>query len=373
MPDNQVLRLIDSLTRDYDGLAKKLVSQIEKNVSKGMSPEKAARRAFQQLGVDQIIRKKIEESVVAAAQIGYMGIIADSRAIKGELLSHHWPGDALTLSERLNNLPLLPAIQKEIYIAMDKAKTYRELATTLQEKGLTYADFPQYMDKLISKAKIYAPDAPELRKELLRVKGRINQLSRAGAPTTNLKAGYNQVIEAIEKGNAKQLEKAIQWAVNEKARYNAMRIGRTEIARAHGLLHDKRAQENPRVVGVKYSLSSRHKEYDICDLHCGVDAFGMGPGVYPKMFHPPFPFHPHCLCNPSFVYRTEAPADADFQPQKVGEWLKKQSPEELQKLMGKPGAEMFHDKPRLWAKAVKGYQGNAKPEFGRLKGPLGKK
>lgn len=33
-----------------------------------------------------------------------------------------------------------------------------------------------------------------------------------------------------------------------------------------------------------------------CDLHAKLDAYGLGPGVYPKADAPKPPFHPHCYC-----------------------------------------------------------------------------
>jgi len=34
-----------------------------------------------------------------------------------------------------------------------------------------------------------------------------------------------------------------------------------------------------------------------CDLHAKLDAYGLGPGVYPKADAPKPPFHPHCWCQ----------------------------------------------------------------------------
>jgi hypothetical protein len=35
---------------------------------------------------------------------------------------------------------------------------------------------------------------------------------------------------------------------------------------------------------------------DICDLHAGLDLFGLGPGIYLRAAAPVPPYHPHCRC-----------------------------------------------------------------------------
>ena len=45
--------------------------------------------------------------------------------------------------------------------------------------------------------------------------------------TQGLKAAYNGIIGAISKGNGEMIDKAIDVAIQEKARYFAERIART--------------------------------------------------------------------------------------------------------------------------------------------------
>lgn len=51
--------------------------------------------------------------------------------------------------------------------------------------------------------------------------------------TQGLKAAYNGIIGAISKGNEEMVDKAIDVATPERARYFAERIARTEKARAY--------------------------------------------------------------------------------------------------------------------------------------------
>ena len=112
-----------------------------------------------------------------------------------------------------------------------------------------------------------------------------------------MKAAYNQVIEAIESGNEERVQKSINVAVQEKTRYFAERIARTEMSRAYfdGFL--AKYADDPDIAAFRVKLSTRHPEKDICDLYANADMFGMGKGIFPKNRLPDYPFHPNCMCR----------------------------------------------------------------------------
>ena len=116
--------------------------------------------------------------------------------------------------------------------------------------------------------------------------------------TKPLKAAYTAMLEAT---NDAEFEKALRVAVEEKSRYYAMRIAKTEEARAFALANLKDMMEND-IKFVKISLSSRHKVSCICEDITSYNG-GYGPGVYKLENMPMPPFHPHCLCRASEVYR----------------------------------------------------------------------
>ena len=76
----------------------------------------------------------------------------------------------------------------------------------------------------------------------------------------------------------------IQGQVN----YNALRLARTEIARAFNDATDRAAQRNPLVEQLRVRLSGSHPQPDVCDTKAGI---------FPKAAAPFPPFHPHCLCT----------------------------------------------------------------------------
>lgn len=75
------------------------------------------------------------------------------------------------------------------------------------------------------------------------------------------------------------VDTAIDVAVQEKARYFAERIARTEKARAYmdGVMYHY--AHDPDCVAFKWKLSSRHPCDDICDLYA-YRLVGMGEGIF---------------------------------------------------------------------------------------------
>ena len=45
--------------------------------------------------------------------------------------------------------------------------------------------------------------------------------------------------------------------------------------------------------------------YWLKDEYATVDAYGLGPGIFPKDKAPELPAHPHCLCHYEKVYASE--------------------------------------------------------------------
>jgi len=88
-------------------------------------------------------------------------------------------------------------------------------------------------------------------------------------------------------------------------RYNAMRLFRTELNRAHGEAYMLTGAEHPDFAGWKFLLSPSHPETDICDMHARANLYGLGPGVYPSRERCPWPAHPNTLSYTEIVFKDE--------------------------------------------------------------------
>jgi hypothetical protein len=84
--------------------------------------------------------------------------------------------------------------------------------------------------------------------------------------------------------------------------YNALRLARTEIQKAHALATDKVLASQPWVEKEKVNLSAAHPETDICDET--VQGGEKGEGIY-EVGTVELPLHPNCLCYKTAVLMDE--------------------------------------------------------------------
>lgn len=129
--------------------------------------------------------------------------------------------------------------------------------------------------------------------------------------------------------------------MQEKSRYYAERIARTESARAwyEGYMADSDSDDD--VAGFKYTLSSAHKRkpYDICDVYANAD-FGFGKGIWPKGRQPEIPVHPHCMCYYGKVFKWQL--KGEWKPEKAREYINSRSAVQKQLLFGKEGTARYN-------------------------------
>lgn len=96
--------------------------------------------------------------------------------------------------------------------------------------------------------------------------------------------------------------------------YNALRLARTEIQKAHALATDRIMAAQPWVKKEQVHLSEAHPEPDICDdiAHGGEG----GKGIY-EVGEIELPLHPNCLC-----YKTAVLMDEKQFTGQLNGWLK---------------------------------------------------
>ena len=98
--------------------------------------------------------------------------------------------------------------------------------------------------------------------------------------------------------------------------YNALRLARTEIQKAHALATDKVLASQPWVEKEKVNLSAAHPETDICDET--VQGGEKGEGIY-EVGTVELPLHPNCLCYKTAVLMDEKEFTASLKGWMKGE------------------------------------------------------
>lgn len=373
---DRLAQLINKLNKSWRKDAKKAIKYLMRLLAEGVKTE-AAIAKVQQRYPNLSTLPELQPALVEAAAYAY-GIVPSVLTtaqvkLMGEQLAGKWDESGMTLSEKLHGVgvKMRDAIVSTLQEQMRRNKTWTEAARALYDgygddgqnvyNGgkdiISRQDLPKYLQKVREATGNDSQVLAEQRQAI----DNINRLAKNGAPNKALQAAYNKLLEAVQKGNEKAIEKAVEVAVNEKSRYVAERITRTEMARAWADGFVAKMKKDADIVAVKFKLSSRHPVFDICDMYAKADMYGLGAGIYPKDKLPPLPVHPHCLCR--YVEVIEGEVDMQQQRDQVREagdkWLNSLPESRRAQVLGRKGLKAWED-GKDWRKYMRGYAGLGK-------------
>lgn len=362
---SQVRKLLSGLDKKWSSLASKLYSFIIDRLDKGDSPVKAVKSAFDKYNVEQVITESTINSIIKSAALGIgkpqSFAVKSNKGITSKVLAQSYDGNKTELSARIhsNVVVMKSKIANVIKRSIADADSVKQTASKLFD-GYGYGRVQGNVDiassiKKIADLRIAGVELDKkLQDEIKSLSRRVTRLR-----TEPLKASYNQLLKSIETGVETQIEKNLYVALQEKSRYHANMIARTEAARAYFAAFESKAVLDPDVSGVKVSLSSSHKIFDICDVHANMD-LGYGAGVYPLSKLPRYPLHPHCFCQLTQVYLNKIPENAkvsaDQIDKSVTEYLDSLSEQEAVQLLGVDGYADYVEKGS-WNGYLRNYSG----------------
>ena len=294
---------MDKTTQKIDTLISGFKSVVAYLLTQGFDVNSAIDEAYKLYPVMDGMKESIVDDMVKAFTSGYVnagvavgvdiGTIPYTSESISTAMQKAWAQDNLNLSTRLHSRG--SAVRKEVgdilKATIGKGNTNKKIARELFNRGvIDTAELPQFMDQ-VAKLPIET-SAEEKRKLLRKVQRQVSKRTTAG-----LRAGYSEVIKAVESDNESKLAKAIEIATEEKTRYHAERIARTETARAYADGQVSRYKDDDDIVAFQWKLGTRHPVFDICDFYANADLYGMGKGVFPKDKVPTLPAHPQCMCR----------------------------------------------------------------------------
>ena len=370
---DRLAQLINKLNKSWRKDAKKAVKYLMRLLAEGVKTEAAIAKVMQRYPNLSTL-PELQPALVEAAAYAYgivPGVLTTAQVkLMGEQLAGKWDESGMTLSEKLHGVgvKMRDAIVSTLQEQMRRNKTWTEAARALfdgyGEDGqnvhnggkdiISRQELPKYLQKVREATGNDLQALAEQRQAI----DNINRLAKNGAPNKALQAAYNELLEAVQKGNEKAIEKAVEVAVNEKSRYVAERITRTEMARAWADGFIAKIKDDADVVAVKFKLSSRHPVFDICDMYAKADMYGLGAGIYPKDKLPPLPVHPHCLCR--YVEVIEGEVDMQQQHDQVREagdkWLNSLPESRRVQVLGRKGLQAWED-GEDWQRYMRGYVG----------------
>ena len=333
--------------------------RIRELMAEGYSVKFAVRQAYKEHPVMQTLQREVAAQIRVEAERGYGDSLP--QGITDRLFTHAWTPDGLTLSERTTHASILvrEMVARTISEQIKKSASYRQASLAIfdgyrQGGIIPVQDVPKYLAETTAIARRASIPRDEILKMLKPIRRQV-----AKGTTAGMRAAYSQLVDALEDQNEKALNKAIYAATQERTRYFADRIARTEMARAYQDGFLLKWDNNDDCVAYQWKLSGRHPRYDICDLYAKANLYGMGPGIFPKDKVPRLPAHPHCMCFLKPVIRgmidNETPIDRIEEGGR--EYLDSVDLHHRQMLLGVHGVKDVMGGKVSWTQKARGYGG----------------
>lgn len=362
--------IIARFNKEWQAVAKKAIKELYKLVEGGKKVDVAV-KLLERKYPELFQLPGLKDSLVEAAAYGY-GIVPEVLTVAAydkiaTALERPWTSDGMNLSRRLHGASkqMREAIVNTIRTQLKRNASWTNMARELYDgynsgkAVVREQDLPRYL-QAVRRA---TAGSPEQLRAARQTWNNIGRLARNGAPTKSLKAAYSQLVQQALTGSEKGLQKACWVAVQEKSRYVAERIARTEMARAYADGFLAAIKDDDDVVAVKWKTGTRHPVFDICDMYAKADMYGLGAGIYPKDKLPQMPAHPHCMCRMVKIFAL----DLDGKQAKenietaVNSYLEKLSDRQRKQLLGVDGAKAWAN-GESWRDYLRGWQGLGEQE-----------
>lgn len=333
-----------------NGLVSEIIDLYWKYVGE-FGERKAILKAFAEVGFES----KLSESIASEAAVIITGKVSTALSpshIRKWYLSKKWRGQDLNLSTQIHNVTARTKAEiiQAIRVRMRASKSWQSVARGISKVGATKGDLPKYINKLLDTSRVaLAGDKvalKEYRVLLRKAQSNIDKLSVAGN-TDRLKKAYQNLIDKSISADTAQTTKAIDRAISAKINYNSQRVARTEIARAYGIAQGEVYEADDDVVGIEWSVSSAHINYDICDVL---------EGVYPKEEVPSYPAHPGCTCQLLPVYRKSKNTER-FSKTNMADKIGSLSKQHQKEILGLEGMREFSKNKSSWQENLRNWEG----------------
>lgn len=383
--DSRLLKILRNYGLAAEEIGTKFISSLLSYLKRGKTVNESIKLAEQESKLYPGIGTAISNAVCDGALVGLGVNVADTPedslnrardAVKEPLFEKAWTADGINLSRRLHGMEqsMRTAVADTLTATIGKGKKVVEAARELYDgytsgkAVLNQAELPNYLTRLQKLAGQAVDGDPAIMKEfnkaLKEAKRNVDAMARRGitdgAQNSMLKNAYKQFVTAAERLDMQALERGAWVAVQEKARYHADRIAKTEAARAWADGFYANTLDKKSIVGYQWTLSSNHPRLDICDFHANADMYGMGPGRYPKESVPVHPAHPHCRCTLQIVLKSEA-TPGEYRPGRATAYLNSLDEFDRQQLLGIEGNKRFMSGESPWQAVLNGWQEHENP------------
>ena len=354
-----VAKYLFEFKKKYKKKGKKVVEILVQKLEAGEDVEQAIRETIEVTYFQDMLDQDTKNAIAASTAAG-MG--RSSIPLLPEMETP-WDPSELSLSEKLHSIhreihqKIGNIVQQQVRLhnhASDIRKALYDGYNGQKTEAVLQQELPQYIKGAVDfiRRTPFEKTDKECRLRLIR---RIERQAKA-LTSKPLKTAYKELAIQLGKNNEDGLKRAVYVAVQEKSRYVAERIARTESARAWADGFIARYENDDTVAAYRWEVSSAHPCTDVCDMYANADLWGLGKGIYPKDQCPTLPAHPHCLCYLSPIYEGEVDLNEqqDLREEGGNHWLQKQSKDVQRQLLGVQGAKAW-EAGRPWQDVLRNY------------------
>ena len=354
-----VAKYLLEFKKKYKKKGKKVVEILVQKLEAGEDVEQAIRETIEVTHFQDMLDQDTKNAIAASMAAG-MG--RTSIPLLPEMETP-WDPSELTLSEKLHSIhreihqKIGNIVQQQVRLhnhASDIRKALYDGYNGQKTEAVLQQELPQYIKGAVDfiRRTPFEKTDKDCRLRLIR---RIERQAKA-LTSKPLKTAYKELAIQLGKNNEDGLKRAVYVAVQEKSRYVAERIARTESARAWADGFIARYETDDTVAAYRWEVSSAHPCTDVCDMYANADLWGLGTGIYPKDQCPTLPAHPHCLCYLSPIYEGEVDLNEqqDLREEGGNHWLQKQSKDVQRQLLGVQGAKAW-EAGRPWQDVLRNY------------------
>lgn len=375
---NEVREILKDYSKTYQAAGEKVIAAVLEKVHDGEPVSQAVKEALAETDFQAAIEKAVTDAVLLAACAGYgvkpeLLTTVSRETLTRHLLDDAWAEDNVKLSRRLHTMDVEKRVVETIQTALRNAQTIRDTAMELYdgyntgEGELDRSHLTKQLGKITSLASLALSGDEEAARDVRKAARKVKQYA-LNLQTPNLRTAYAELADVCgDNLTEKALDRAVRAAIEERTRYHAERIARTEAARAWYDGHIARTQDDEDVWGYRWVLSSRHAlvPFDQCDVCANADV-GYGKGIYPKNRVPSIPRHPHCMCSLVDVIVGETKGQSrEMNEDGARSYIDGLSDQQKMQLFGIEGRKAYEDGGD-WQNLLRGWDGFSEPKS-RLK------
>lgn len=350
--NSPIKEIIQWFSRTFTKLSRKMAEAILTSLHNDtVDIDKLVDSLWIKLGLGKAFEEHVKQAIKKSYDIGW----GEKTITLLPNLQNAWDSSGMNLSAKLHGADaemreaIVSVITQQLKLNTHCLTAARALYDGYNADKVTRRQtIPKYLAKVVEFSR--RADLTRLERETLQAKVRktrrqVERLAQGGAPNKALKSAYMELLDACEHGTEKALNRAVHNACEEKSRYIAERIARTESARAWADGFVERYGNDEDVVAYRWKLSSRHPRFDICNLYAEANLWGLGKGIYPKDKTPNLPVHPHCLCHLAPVFSSELEGKTVVNQIEAGgrQYIEGLNRESKKKLLGVTGYEQIKD------------------------------